>query len=166
MNIIQKLTLRHLMENKKRSFITILGIAFSTALISAIFIGCFSFLKFMGDMSVESLGNYEGVFEGPTNEQIIQLQNDERIDKVGIYVKNIRNAGFKIDLDRPDRFRVGSICYGNTDYFSQMFGDKYEGKLPENSDEIALDSDFLKDRGLDVKVGDTFTFEEGGRQLR
>ena len=61
MNIIQKLTLRHLMENKKRSFITILGIAFSTALISAIFIGCFSFLKFMGDMSVESLGNYEGV---------------------------------------------------------------------------------------------------------
>ena len=117
MNIIQKLTLRHLMENKKRSFITILGIAFSTALISAIFIGCFSFLKFMGDMSVESLGNYEGVFEGPTNEQIIQLQNDERLDKVGIYVKNIRNAGFKIDLDRPDRFRVGSICYGNTDYF-------------------------------------------------
>lgn len=163
MNIIQKLTLRHLKENKKRSFITILGIAFSTALISAIFIGCFSFLKFMGDMSVESLGNYEGVFEGPTNEQIIQLQNDERIDKVGIYVKNIRNSGFKIDLDRPDRFRVGSICYGNTDYFSQMFGDKYEGKLPENSDEIALDSDFLKDRGLDVKVGDTFTFEEGGR---
>ncbi len=163
MNIIQKLTLRHLMENKKRSFITILGIAFSTALISAIFIGCFSFLKFMGDMSVESLGNYEGVFEGPTNEQIIQLQNDERIDKVGIYVKDIRNAGFKINLDRPDRFRVGSICYGNTDYFSQMFGDKYEGKLPENSDEIALTSAFLKDRGLDVKVGDTFTFDEGGR---
>ncbi|MBE5856083.1 MAG: ABC transporter permease [Lachnospiraceae bacterium] len=163
MNIIQKLTLRHLMENKKRSFITILGIAFSTALISAIFIGCFSFLKFMGNMSVESMGNYEGVFENPTNEQIVQLQNDEKIDKVGIFVKNARNAGFRIDLDKHDRFRVGSICYGNTDYFSQMFGDKYKGRLPKNSGEIALDAAFLMERGLDVKVGDTFTFEEGGR---
>lgn len=163
MNIIQKLTVRHLLENKKRSAITILGIAFSTALISAIFIGCFSFLKFMGDMSLESLGNYEGVFENPTNEQVISLQNDERIDKVGIYIKNARSAGFKIDLDRHERFRVGSICYGNTEYFSQLFDGKYEGRLPEKPGEIALDAAFLEERGLDVKVGDTFTFEKGGR---
>jgi putative ABC transport system permease protein len=37
MNIIPKLTLRHLLENKKRSVVTILGIATSTALISKIF---------------------------------------------------------------------------------------------------------------------------------
>ncbi len=163
MNIIQKLTIRHILENKKRSLITIFGIAFSTALISAILIGVFSFLKFMGDMSLESLGNYEGEFKHPTIEQITQLQNDERIDKVGIFYKNVRNAGFRIDLDRHDRFKVGSICYGNSEFFSQIFGEAYEGRLPENSGEIALDASFLKERGLDVKVGDTFTFEEGGR---
>ena len=48
MNIISKLTLRHLLENKKRSVVTILGIATSTALISAILLGVFSFFNFFG----------------------------------------------------------------------------------------------------------------------
>ena len=47
MNIISKLTLRHLLENKKRTIVTILGIAASTALITAILVGIFSFFRFL-----------------------------------------------------------------------------------------------------------------------
>ena len=36
MSIMAKLTLRHLLENRKRTVVTILGIATATALISAI----------------------------------------------------------------------------------------------------------------------------------
>lgn len=43
MNIITKLTIRHLLENKKRTIVTILGIVASTALITAILVGVFSF---------------------------------------------------------------------------------------------------------------------------
>ena len=43
MNIIAKLTIRHLCQNKKRTIVTIIGIAVSTALISAILAGAFSF---------------------------------------------------------------------------------------------------------------------------
>ena len=46
MSIVTKLTIRHLMENRKRTIVTILGIAASTALISAILLGVFSFFKF------------------------------------------------------------------------------------------------------------------------
>ena len=50
MNIVSKLTLRHLLANKKRSVVTILGIAASTALISAIILGVFSFFKFFASI--------------------------------------------------------------------------------------------------------------------
>ena len=45
MSIIAKLTLRHLLENRKRTVVTILGIATATALISAILLGVFSFFN-------------------------------------------------------------------------------------------------------------------------
>ena len=48
MNIILNLTEKHLMENKKRTVVTILGIAASAALITAILVGVFSFFKFFG----------------------------------------------------------------------------------------------------------------------
>ena len=57
MNIISKLTLRHLLENKKRSVVTILGIATSTALISAILLGVFSFFNFFGVEFYSKRGN-------------------------------------------------------------------------------------------------------------
>ena len=45
MNIMAKLTLKHLLENKKRTVITIMGVAMSVALISSIFMGVASFLS-------------------------------------------------------------------------------------------------------------------------
>ena len=56
MSIVTKLTIRHLMENRKRTIVTILGIAASTALISAILLGVFSFFKFFGTISVQTDG--------------------------------------------------------------------------------------------------------------
>ena len=62
MNIIAKLTLRHLGENKKRTIVTILGIATSTALISAILLGVFSFFKFFGYLALQTDGNAHAAF--------------------------------------------------------------------------------------------------------
>ena len=62
MNIISKLTLRHLGENRKRTIVTILGIATSTALISAILLGVFSFFKFFSYLSIQTDGNAHAAF--------------------------------------------------------------------------------------------------------
>ena len=52
MSIISKLTIRHLKENRKRTIVTILGIAMSTALITAMMVGVFSIFKFLGYVAV------------------------------------------------------------------------------------------------------------------
>ena len=58
MNIVNKLTLRHLKENKGRTIVTILGIIVSVAMITAVFVAGASFLDFMGNDWYLSDGHY------------------------------------------------------------------------------------------------------------
>ena len=60
MNIISKLTLRHLKQNKKRTVVTILGIAAATALITTMLVGITSFFGFFGTISLKEDGNWPG----------------------------------------------------------------------------------------------------------
>ena len=57
MNIVNKLTLRHLKENKGRTIITTLGICVSVAMITAVFVSIASFMKFYGDTTIFQAGN-------------------------------------------------------------------------------------------------------------
>ena len=52
MNIVNKLTLRHLKENKGRTVITALGVIISVAMITAVFVAIASFLNLFADISV------------------------------------------------------------------------------------------------------------------
>ena len=87
MNILSRLTLRHLAENRKRTVVTILGIATSTALISAILLGVFSFFRFFGQIAVLRDGNVHAAFYELTEEQVLSLKEDSRIALAGITPK-------------------------------------------------------------------------------
>ena len=165
MNIIAKLTLRHLLENRKRTSVTILGIATATALISAIVLGVFSFFRFFGTLATETDGNVHAAFYEVTSEQTDRLRTDERIELLGISDRNPGISGIRIDSGKEDRFRTGNIAHGDAGYFAEMVLSEYEGRLPENSSEIAAEEQFLKDNGLSIRVGDTLTFEQGNRHI-
>ena len=55
MNIVRKLTLRHLKENKGRTVVTILGIIVAVAMITAVFVGMSSLLNVTGPVSYTHL---------------------------------------------------------------------------------------------------------------
>ncbi|WP_026510831.1 ABC transporter permease [Butyrivibrio sp. LC3010] len=165
MNIISKLTLRHLLENKKRSIVTILGIATSTALISAILLGVFSFFSFFGYISVQTSGAAHTVFEKVSKEQYKELLNDKTLETVGLRELDGKKSGVRLLTDTDERFRVGNIDHATMKDYSMRVVSDYEGNLPVNSSEIAVEEKFLKDNGLDLKVGDELTFEEGYRYI-
>lgn len=50
MNIVNKLTLRHMKTNRGRTIVTTLGIAAAVALITAIFVSLASFLDMTGEI--------------------------------------------------------------------------------------------------------------------
>ena len=166
MNIISTLTLRHLLTNKKRSVVTILGIVASTSLITAITLGVFSFFKFFGSLSIRTDGNVHAQFEEVSHEQYIALTEDSRIDLVGLEDAEEKKTGVRLVNDKEDRFRVGNICHVDENYLNMKVMADYDGRFPKNSSEIAVEEQFLIDNGLeDLKPGDVLTFEQGYRYV-
>ena len=165
MNIISKLTLRHLLDNKKRSVVTILGIATSTALISAILLGVFSFFSFFGYISVQTSGAAHAAFEKVSREQYEALLADDTLETVGLREVEEEKTGVRLLTDTEERFKVGNIDHATQEDFEMRVVSDYDGTLPSNSSEIAVEEQFLKDNDLDLKVGDKLTFEEGYRYI-
>lgn len=163
MNIISKLTIRHLLENKKRTIVTILGIMASTALITAILVGIFSFFRFFGTINRLTDGDIHAVYDKLAWEDITALKNDSRIKYAGAVCTDPTITGVRMLTDKEMRFRVGNIFTGSADIYRQLVVSEYEGKLPETSNEVAVEEAFLKDNGLDLHVGDSITFELGNR---
>ena len=163
MNIILKLTEKHLLENKKRTVVTILGIAASAALITAILVGVFSFFKFFGTVNRMTDGDVHADFGGVSWQDVDALKNDKRLKLAGTISTDPTITGIRLLSDREERFRVGNVMHGDTDLFKQLVVGDYEGRLPETPDEIAVEEAFLEDNGLDLKAGDTITFEQGNR---
>ena len=163
MNIISKLTLRHLLENKKRTIVTILGIAASTALITAILVGIFSFFRFFGTINRLTDGDVHAVYDKLTWEDVEALKKDTRIKYAGAVCTDPTITGVRMLTDKEMRFRVGNIFNGGEDIYRQLVVSEYDGKLPETSDEVAIEEAFLQDNGLDLHVGDSITFELGNR---
>lgn len=163
MNIISKLTLRHLLENKKRTIVTILGIVASTALITAILVGIFSFFRFFGKINQITDGNVHATYEKLTWEDIEALKNDDRIEFAGADYLDPTISGVRMLTDKEMRFRVGNVYNGDGDLYKQLVNCSFDGRLPEKAGEIAVEEQFLKDNGLNIGVGDTLTFELGNR---
>ena len=163
MNIVNKLTVRHLLGNKKRSVVTILGIAVSTSLISAILLGIFSFFSYFGTVEKYRSGDIVATFCDLTPEQVNALVNDDNISMVGVINTDATISGVRLDNGLEDRFRIGNVAHVGIDYFSQRVVCDYEGTFPTSSDEAAVEAQFLEDNHLDLKPGDTLTYEQGYR---
>ena len=99
MNIVNKLTVRHLLGNKKRSVVTILGIAVSTSLISAILLGIFSFFSYFGTIEKYRSGDIVATFCDLTPEQVNALVNDDNISMVGVINTDATISGVRLDTD-------------------------------------------------------------------
>ena len=164
MNIVNKLTLRHLKENKGRTLVTTFGIIVSVAMITAVFVAMASFLQLFADVSIVSDGNYAAQLNDVKSSSLAELYKDERIETVGLCDENYKQ--FKIDNGKSDRLATGSIGACDDGYFKMFIQADYDGTLPKTSDEIAVQSDFIEKNELDWQVGDVVSVPCGIRTMR
>lgn len=82
MNVLAQLTVDNLKLNKRRTIVTIIGVALSCALIIAVAGMVASFRQMMMDISIHEYGNYHDMYENITPEQ---LQIIERHDDIESY---------------------------------------------------------------------------------
>ena len=160
MNIVNKLTLSHLKTNKSRSVVTVLGITVSVAMITAVFVAIASFVNLFGTISRLADGDCHFQVFGLNQAQVQSLEKDDRIDAVGMsddYYLNYSVPG------QNERYTNGTITAHNEDDIKLRVQSTYEGVLPKNENEIAVEKKFIEKNGLDWKVGDTVKIPYGTR---
>ncbi len=161
MNIVNKLTLRHLKENKGRTVITTLGICVSVAMITAVFVALASFLNLFGEIDQVSGGHRHAVLE-VNAVQLEQIKNDDRLERVGVNPKTI---SFQLEKRKSDSLGTGSIYIGDKLHLEQMFTGEYEGTIPEKNNEIAVEQELIDKNKLDWEIGDTVRIPLGERYI-
>ena len=160
MKILNKITIKDLKLNKKRSIVTIIGIMLSVALICAV-AGMFtSFRATLVKGVIESSGYYHVKIEDVDDSIKSSLKHN--YDVKDIY--EVNEIGYakleKINYSNKPYLHLYSM---NNNDFNNLKFKLIEGRFPTNEHEIII-SRHLKTLGeMDYKIGDTIELNVGNR---
>lgn len=153
MNIVNKLTFRHLKENKRRSIITVCGIIISVAMITAVTSSAVSFMGMMGKALEVTGGDWAGVYNNVSAENIDIAKKDKNFDSVIVS----RDEGTMIVGDTLNKDNILSVRSQQPDTYETVKVHLYEGTYPKAPNEIVVSNNFITLNQLDWKVGDTIS---------
>ena len=157
MSILNKLTIKNLKLNKKRTIVTIIGIILSTALMVGIGLLFSSFQDYMIRETISYNGRYEANYE---NADLSKVSNLKDKDFVYFYEKTIGFSEFESKNEyKPYIYIVGV----NKEIFNEL--KLVDGSFPKNENEIVISNHVITNGGLNYKVGDIVTFTYGSRNI-
>ncbi|WP_168119022.1 FtsX-like permease family protein [Paenibacillus sp. HB172176] len=165
MNIVNRLTLRHMKHNKRRTLVTIIGVVISVAMITAVATLGVSFLNMMKKEAIATDGLWHVQYKNVNKQQVAAIQEDESTKQLMLVnVQNTSGLGFaKLDgLQTPKRPYLDIQAY-NTAAFENYPFKVDEGRLPETPEEIVLSNQVAVYGGVTLAIGDQIEVEAGYR---
>ena len=159
MNLLNKLTIKNLKLNKKRTIVTIIGIMLSVALITAVAAMYSSGIKSLIKFETREKGNFHTVFYDVPFSDIEQFQENRTIENINV-TKNIGYA----KIDSKNEYKPYAYIKAFTkDSLNNLSVKLVKGKLPENENEIVIPTHLETNGRLFLNVGDSITLNVGKR---
>ena len=157
MSILNRLTIKNLRLNKKRTIVTIICIILSTALMVGIGLLFSSFQ----DLMIRDTIGYSGKYEAKYNDvDLIKLNDIKNKNFTYFYEKPIGFSKIESSNEYKPYMYITSV---NREYFDEL--KLIEGDIPKNENEIVISNHVITNGGLDYKVGDIVTFTYGSRNI-
>ncbi len=157
MKILQKLTIKNLKLNKKRTIGTIIGIILSVALITAVS-GMFTSLqKTLIERSIDETGYNHINLENIDNEMLNKIKNHQNIKNIDIMYL-LGYAVLPVNIEEHTFINVYSTDLST---FSDLRFQVNEGRFPNSDNELIISKKMLNKAGL--KLGDTIELTVGKR---
>ncbi len=162
MNIENKVTLRHLRANKKRTLVTIVGAVISAAMITAVATLGFSYMDLMQREEINYSGNWNIAYENITPEQAEKADGEKEVKNVSLF----REEGFAAlekssNSGKPYLYLTGYDPQGFENFNIRLT----EGRYPQNGSEIILSDSILYNSGAAIQTGDYLNLSVGQRAL-
>lgn len=159
MNVFSKFTARSLKKNRSRTIVTIIGIALSIALTTAIVQAINSGIDYLIRAETASVGSFQGYYYDITTNEAKNVMSDSEISKTA----SSQQVGWaEIDSENESKpyLLVESMSSNFTDLVSVNLT---EGRMPEADYEIILPSHLSSNGGVSHNLGDIITLNVGKR---
>lgn len=157
---MNRLTIRNLKLNKKRTIVTIFGIILATALITALAGLAESFRKTMIEDEKNSGGNYHYCFYNVPADEIKYFEENRNLENL-YKMQNIGYAQLENSQneDKPYIHLVGM----DQKAFSESGVNLIEGRMPQNSNEIVIAEHIEKNGKVKWNIGEKIKLSLGKR---
>ena len=162
MQVLTKITIKNLKLNKKRTIGTLVGIILSVALICAVAGMATSLRQSLIQTASSNTGYWHLKLSNINKEDIEKLKNNRDIKDLNI----INDVGYAKLAKSANENRPYIHLYSlDEKSFNNMELELVEGTYPQNSNEIAICKSIIDDAQVDLKIGDTITFNIGDRYI-
>ncbi len=160
MNIVNKLTIRHLKQNKRRTLVTIIGVIISVAMLTAVATIGVSFMDLLKRQTIAEGGNWHVLYHDLNEKQLEAVQKDPNTKEV-ILSKDRGYATLEGGKDpyKPYLF----IKEYNEKGFAQFPIELSSGRYPQKANEVVISDEIKKGAGVDYKIGDVLKLDVGKR---
>ena len=162
MQVLTKITIKNLKLNKKRTIATLVGIILSVALICAVAGMATSLRQSLIQTTSSNTGYWHLKLSNINKEDIEKLKNNRDIKDLNI----INDVGYaKLENSQNENRPYIHLYSLDEKSFNNMELELVEGTYPQNSNEIAISKSIIDDAQVDLKIGDTITFNIGDRYI-
>lgn len=174
MSVVGRFTTRSLKKNLVRTIVTVLGVALSALLVTAVLSTYASLNRFLYDMEVAESGYWEAYAELADGSQVAKARDDGALAQAGVeLLATLSDIGFCDYADLGELGGSRDMSYlalkGFTGDVSSALGiDCTAGRLPENDGELLVPYNILDENtGYDngIALGETVELPAGQRQL-
>lgn len=156
MNILNKLTQKHLTMNKKRTIVTIVGIILSTALMVGIGLLLSTFRESMIQEVIMERGDYNARIDDISKSNLAIINNNSNVKS---YITRNYLGYDRIPTDETiSYFKLFSV---DDAYMSHLT--LIEGRLPKNSQEVVIPKYLYEQYSETLKIGNTLNLSIGDR---
>ena len=161
MNILNKISIRNLKLNKKRTISTIIGIILSTALICAVATMATSFQHTLMQNAINKTGYYHLKLYNVTDENIKTLKNNRNIKNIF----TIKEVGYgKLENGKNEDKPYLKLYSMDNKIFNELKFNLTEGRFPNNNNEIIISNHIATNGKVNYKVGDKIKIDIGTRK--
>lgn len=159
MILLNKLTVKNLKLNKKRTIVTIVGIMLSVALITAVASVYASGLQSLINYEMNEKGAFHVVFFDVPTEDVEVIQNNRAVDTVDL----TETIGYAEISSRNEDKPYICLKGFTKSALENLSVNLVDGRMPENNSEILIPTHLKTNGRVTLAIGDEVTFDVGKR---
>lgn len=160
MNIFTRITAKNLWKNRTRTIVTIIGIALSAAMFTAVTTSVSTFTHYIQKYYEYKDGSWHGAGFSMSKEQVEALKQEDDVSQV----VTLSELGFARLKGSQNAEKPYLCIYGvGSDICDLMPVHLTSGRMPENEHELLIPEHVRENGGVEFSLGETITLQVGSR---